>query len=931
MNGPVLSTTGSEFRLVKVLDDYLAAEQRGDAPDKSALLAAHPDLADDLQACLASLDFIRRAATTGPNEPSVGIPFEAEPPTGRLGDFRIIREAGRGGMGVVYEAEQVSLGRRVALKVLPFAAALDPRQLARFRVEAQAAAQLHHTNIVPVFSVGVERGVHYYAMQFIEGRSLAEVIRELRQARDPAPASDPGRAGSEPPDRTPLGTTPNATASGRPFFQAVARLGVQAAEALEFAHSLGIVHRDVKPANLLLDARGTLWVTDFGLARLHDDAGLTMTGDVLGTLRYMSPEQALANRVMIDQRTDVYSLGVTLYELLTLRPAFVGRDRQELLRQIAFEEPPPPRRVDPAIPRELETVVLKAMAKEPESRYASAQELADDLRRFLEHRPIKARRPPLMERAAKWSRRHPTAVGAAALVLLIGVAGLTVSNRMIARRNAEVVRQRDEIKRALKESEEARRQAEEVGKFLVSAFRKPDPSEDGKVVKVVDVLDQAAAKLDDEFAGAPKIKGELLDTLAETYLGLGLPEKSVVLHEKAFAIWRELHGPDHGETLFARNRLAVAYLSAGRFAECLPMLEETLPLAKAKLGLDHPTTLDCMNNLAASYDAAGRRSESVRLYEEALPLAKARLGPDHPLTLATRNNLAETYSASGRADEAMDLFEGTLQLCEAKLGPDHPDTLTSRNNLAAAYWKAGRLDRSVPLFELTLKQKTAKLGPDHPDTLFTQANLGLNYRDAGNPAEGARSMAEALRRARGRPHVLAALAWVPKQLAEAYAAAGQFDRSESLSREGLEHARKSFGPDDSRTAASMAQLALSLLKQEKWSVAEPVLRECLAVRANTQPDAWGTFNTRSQLGGSLLGQKKYAEAEPLIVSGYEGMSARKATIPPQGTPRLTEAAERLVRLYELWGRPDEAAAWKARLGLADREAKMPNGAAAFAH
>jgi hypothetical protein len=189
MSAPAPSATGSESRLVKVLDDYLAALERGAPPDKSALLAAHPELADDLEACLASLDFIRRAA--GPDDLPCDSPASAPSP-GLLGDFRIIREAGRGGMGVVYEAEQVSLGRRVALKVLPFAAALDPRQLARFRLEAQAAAQLHHTNIVPVFSVGVERGVHYYAMQFIDGRSLADVIRELRPAREPAATDPPG-------------------------------------------------------------------------------------------------------------------------------------------------------------------------------------------------------------------------------------------------------------------------------------------------------------------------------------------------------------------------------------------------------------------------------------------------------------------------------------------------------------------------------------------------------------------------------------------------------------------------------------------------------------------------------------------------------------------------------------------------------------------
>ena len=201
---------------------------------------------------------------------------------------------------------------------------------------------------------------------------------------------------------------------------------MQVAEALDHAHTRGILHRDIKPANLLLDDQGQLWVTDFGLAQIQGNPGLTLTGDILGTLRYMSPEQALAKRVVIDGRTDIYSLGVTLYELLTLRPAIDGQDRQEILRKIAEEEPAPPRKLNPAVPRDLETILLKAMAKEPSGRYATAKELADELRRFLEHKPITARRPSLLDRAAKWARRHRAAVwsaGVSLAVLLLAVGG----------------------------------------------------------------------------------------------------------------------------------------------------------------------------------------------------------------------------------------------------------------------------------------------------------------------------------------------------------------------------------------------------------------------------------------------------------------------------------------------------------------------------
>jgi eukaryotic-like serine/threonine-protein kinase len=429
----------SEARLVEILDAYLAAAQEGRAPSREALLAEHPDLAADLETCLASLEFIRQVSLSG--SPMAGAPIaieagDGEAGLGDLGDFRIVREVGRGGMGVVYEAVQRSLNRRVALKVLPFAAALDPIQLRRFHTEAQAAAQLHHTHIVPVYSVGCERGVHYYAMQFIDGRTLAQAIAERRQRE--AELSPPVRPGSPDPagsaDRMSLPprerhTAGSATPSSRSreFFRMVAALGIQAAEALDHAHRVGIVHRDIKPANILLDAEGNVWITDFGLARLQDDAGVTMTGDLLGTLRYMSPEQALARRGYLDHRTDIYSLGVTLYEFLTLRPAIDGRDRQEILARIAQDDPIPPRRWNPAIPHELETILLKSPATEPRTRYGTAKELADDLRRFLENRPIQARRPSLVERVAKWARRNRSLVAVAAAMLLVSLILLGVA------------------------------------------------------------------------------------------------------------------------------------------------------------------------------------------------------------------------------------------------------------------------------------------------------------------------------------------------------------------------------------------------------------------------------------------------------------------------------------------------------------------------
>ncbi|CAN5407382.1 hypothetical protein BH10PLA2_BH10PLA2_22220 [soil metagenome] len=456
-NGTAGKAGVADQRLVDALREYMKDVDGGRVPDADALQAKHPEIANTLAACMEGIDIVNALASSFRGEEGLSDSSDDLLPspgaTRPLGDYLILRQIGRGGMGVVYEAQQLSLDRRVALKVLPFAAAMDPRHLQRFKNEAQAAAHLHHTNIVPIFGVGCERGVHYYAMQFIEGRTLAAVIQQYRRLLSKGKrsghndfASSTSADGVSRPYTNGARTGPaeghlhNLEMPMAPVstdgiilspahFRTMARFALQAAEALEYAHQMGVVHRDIKPANLLVDPRGNLWITDFGLAHVRTNAGLTMTGDVMGTLRYMSPEQALARRGMIDHRTDIYSLGVTLYELLSLRPVFEGNDRQELMQQIAFNEPYPLQKINPSIPRELETIVLKAIEKNAHERYATATEFADDLRRFLEDKPIHAKRPSIPDRLRKWSRRHRAIVSTmigAAILGFIGLAFCTV-------------------------------------------------------------------------------------------------------------------------------------------------------------------------------------------------------------------------------------------------------------------------------------------------------------------------------------------------------------------------------------------------------------------------------------------------------------------------------------------------------------------------
>jgi serine/threonine protein kinase/WD40 repeat protein len=488
-------------RLGEAIEAYLELAESGRAPEPDDFARSYPDLADELREALDGLALVQGLVGSGTGPGGVGSRRLAA--GYRVAGYRIVRELGRGGMGVVYEAVHVDLDRPVALKILGGHAAPGSSGRRRFLNEAKTAAGLHHTHIVPVFDVGQVGGLCYYAMQRIEGSGLDRVLRVLRRDRMTASGSPSGRSpmpddrdattairddslGSallSLPGQTADGETPGpwtkrvrlasdpARADDRPpafvpptgseYYRWVARVGKQAAEALAYAHRRGIIHRDVKPSNLLVDARGIVWVADFGLARRLEDPGQTRGDGPVGTPRYMSPEQADGRP--IGPATDVYSLGATLYELLTLRPPFDGQTSVELVRQIVDRDPPPLRRFARRLPRDLETIVLKAMSKRPGDRYESAAELADDLGRFLDFEPVRARRISPIGRTWRLVQRHPTAsiittVAAAAILITATVAYVRVANE----RDRALVFQR-ELARALETQREATR-AEQVAR-----------------------------------------------------------------------------------------------------------------------------------------------------------------------------------------------------------------------------------------------------------------------------------------------------------------------------------------------------------------------------------------------------------------------------------------------------------------------------------
>jgi serine/threonine protein kinase/WD40 repeat protein len=466
-----VSDIGSEHEAFRqAADEFSDRLARGETPTVEEYAQRYPEIAALIRELFPALESMRAPELTRGTASTQYLSWNELSNREALGDFIIHREIGRGGMGIVYEATQRSMGRRVAVKILPFAALSDDRRLKRFQNEVRAAATLQHPNIVSVYSVGEERGVHYYAMQLVRGQSLARVLRDLRQMmrrehlvvdehtamhvmrsseegtddeasgpgrrgqpgglRGPAAEDDPYDMPSDADQSHPVSlseqtgsragaggnqafhaSSSNSTSSFTAgYFRSIARMLAGVADGLEHAHQLGIVHRDIKPGNLLLDAQGNVSITDFGVARIGEDAGLSIVSEVVGTLRYMAPEQALG-RGSVDHRADVYSLGATLHELLTLRPLFTGVDRQTLLRKIAWEQPTWPTQLNRHVPPDLQTIAMKALAKEPSERYATAAEMRDDLRRFLENRPIKARLAGPLVRTRKLLQRHPLASG----------------------------------------------------------------------------------------------------------------------------------------------------------------------------------------------------------------------------------------------------------------------------------------------------------------------------------------------------------------------------------------------------------------------------------------------------------------------------------------------------------------------------------------
>ncbi|TAH35040.1 MAG: tetratricopeptide repeat protein [Planctomycetota bacterium] len=652
---------------------YLDQVLAGATPDQAKLMSgAPPELREELEALLDHYHFLRSAL--GGGEP-VAAPGRV------LGDYRLLAELGRGGMGVVWEAEQISLGRRVALKLLAPQLAPTPEHLERFRREAEACAHVSHPAVVALYSTGQAGGIPFLVQELVPGaRTLAQRLDELR-------------ATTRVPDR---------------FYREQAELIAQVAEGLQAAHQAGVIHRDVKPSNILIGRDGRPKITDFGLARLRGQLSVTRSGQAVGTPFYMSPEQVRGGSPM-DHRTDVFSLGATLYEAMTLARPFDGDTTEQVADQILHDDPPDPRALRSQLPRDLAVICLKAVEKEPVRRYSTMAEFAADLRRFLDDEPVRAKPPGALQRLARWTRRHP---------------GLATGGSIAAAAFVAVTVLLLRVRAARADALDQLHAADATSELLIELFRQAEPARtQGRTITAQDLAHYGAQRVRSELADQPLARARLLGALGRVHRELGEYEPAEALLLECLREYEAIGAVRHLDFLVRQADLAAVLRYRGDPVQAEMVARRAYEASHALAGESAPVTVAAALELGGALVEQGRPDTAEPLLEQTYARLQAVLGPENERTVKALSILSAARDLLGRDSVTEQDFLDVVARFTRLSGVTHPDTVIARLNLAYFYLRRGRFEEAEPLYRDVLDQMRSVLPSGHSHTLRALGGL----------------------------------------------------------------------------------------------------------------------------------------------------------------------------------------------------------------
>jgi serine/threonine protein kinase/Tfp pilus assembly protein PilF len=782
-----------------------------------------------------------------------------------IGHYRILRLLGEGGMGSVYLAEQENPHRVVALKVIK-PGFVNAEVLRRFEQETHALGRLQHPGIAQIYEAGTaDSGFGpqpYFAMEFIEGQTLIEYV-EARHLN----------------------------------LRARLELIAKVCDAVNHAHQRGLIHRDLKPGNIIVDETGQPKILDFGVARVTDsDVEMTRQtdmGQLIGTLNYMSPEQVLANPEELDIRSDVYALGVIAYQLLTGKMPYDTNRKaiHEVVRAIREEDPAPLSSINRTYRGDVQTIVAKALEKDKTRRYASAAELADDIRRYLADQPIVAHPPSTSYQLQKFARRHRALVAGAAAVFLVLIAGVVVSTwQAVKARRAEASAQAvsDFLQNDLLGS------ASPTNQSGPTTAADPD-------LKVRTALDRAAERITGKFDKQPEVEAAIRDTIGQTYFDLGLYAQAMKQLELALDLRRRVDGKENPKTLNTARRLGDALIMEHNHHDAsVALLDQTVQSMRRVLGPKHPDTLKAMNSLAYAYAGEDTYPQAETLFREALEIERRVLGPDHPDTLVCMDRLAIVYNNEGKYEQAEALDSQVVERQRRVLGPEHPETLHSMMNLGGSYSNQGKYPQAEAIFSQTLEAQKRVQGPEHHLTVITMYDLADVYSHEGKreQAEAILSQAVEINRrvlAPGAGHTVYSLGL----LGTLYSRDGKYEQAEALFREANEINSRDHGPEDPVVLNTSNDLANGYSDEGKYEQAEGRFHRTLATaRRVLRPEDPITLTSMNGLAVVYAREGKYGLAEPYATQALAG---RRHTL-DRDNPRTTASAANLALIYESQGK-----------------------------